>query len=126
MKIEILKCAVYCIVGAFIYAQFAENKPQFSSNQPEVSQLQQQDCQVIVKKVIKPNGEIDEITQFLASNRQKQEIKPVKINKNSFDLGLTSNKKAALELNINKWSYEALTDFNKDHTHIIKYKVLEF
>jgi hypothetical protein len=62
----------------------------------------------------------------LASNRQKQEIKPVKTNKNSFDLGLTSNKKAALELNINKWSYEVLTDFNKDHTHIIKYKVLEF
>jgi Holliday junction resolvase-like predicted endonuclease len=125
MKIEILKALISAVIGAFIYAQFAE-KPQSSSNQPQVSQLQQQDCQVIVKKVIKPNGEIDEITQFLASNRQKQEIKPVKTNKNSFDLGLTSNKKAALELNINKWSYEVLTDFNKDHTHIIKYKVLEF
>ena len=75
MKIEILKCAVYCIVGAFIYAQIAD-KPQPSSNQPQVSQLQSQDCQVIVKKVTKPDGSVDEITEFLSSQRQKQEVKP--------------------------------------------------
>jgi hypothetical protein len=125
MKIEILKALISAVIGAFIYAQFAE-KPQSSSNQPQVSQLQSQDCQVIVKKVTRPDGSVDEITEFLSSQRQKQEIKPESKKQFSLDLGIASNKKAALELQYNKFSYEVLTDFNKDHTHIIKYKVLEF
>ena len=125
MKIEILKALISAVIGAFIYAQFAD-KPQSSSNQPEVSQLQSQDCQVIVKKVTKPDGSVDEITEFLSSQRQKQEVKPESKKQFSLDLGIASNKKAALGLQYNKFSYEVLTDFNKDHAHIIKYKVLEF
>jgi hypothetical protein len=57
----------------FIYAQF---QPKPSSNEPQVSQVQMQDCQVVVKKVTKPDGSVDEVTQFLSSQRQKQEVKP--------------------------------------------------
>jgi hypothetical protein len=107
----------------FIYAQF---QPKPSSNEPQVGQLQMQDCQVVVKKVTKPDGSVDEVTQFLSSSKQSQQVKPESKKSLSLDVGLASNKKAAIELQYNKFSYEVLTDFNKDHTHIIKYKVLEF
>jgi hypothetical protein len=123
MKIEIVKYLLSALVGALIFAQF---QPKPSSNEPQVGQLQMQDCQVVVKKVTKPDGSIDEVTQFLSSSKQSQQVKPESKKSLSLDVGLASNKKAAIELQYNKFSYEVLTDFNKDHTHIIKYKVLEF
>jgi hypothetical protein len=119
MKIEIVKFIISALIGALVYAQF-----QPEPKKETIVQTQLQECKATIVKKTNPDGSVDEITEFYA--KQKQEQKPNKVNKFGLDLGLASNKKAAIELQYNKWSYEVLTDFNKDHTHVLKYKVLEF
>jgi hypothetical protein len=123
LKLELFKGCIFMLMGAYLCMRFSPSPEQ---SKPEVSQVQMQDCQVVVKKVTKPDGSVDEITQFLSSSKQSQQVKPESKKSLSLDVGLASSKKAAIELQYNKFSYEVLTDFNKDHTHIIKYKVLEF
>jgi hypothetical protein len=101
MKIKIAKYLLSALIGAFIFAQF-QPKP----NEQEVVQTQKQDCKIVVKKVTKPNGEVDEVTEFLSSNSQKQEIKP-KQKKNLYGLGLKheysfKNQSSSYEVSISR------------------------
>lgn len=125
LKLELFKACIFILIGVFLCKQFAP-QPKSSSNQPEISQVQMSDCQVIVKKVTKPDGSVDEVTEFLSSSKQKQEVSQKQDKSLSVLLGVATNKKAALEINYNKFSYEVLTDFNKNHVHVLKYKVIEF
>lgn len=101
LKIELFKAFAFILVGAFLWARFQpKNKPQ------EVAQVQQQqqECKVIVKKVTRPDGTVDEVTEFLAKNQQKQEQK-IEPKKNVYGLGLKreydfKNQKDLYELEI--------------------------
>lgn len=80
LKLELFKACIFMLIGAFLCKQF-EPKQEVK----EVSQSQESECKVIVKKVTKPDGTIDEVTEFLAKNSQKQVIK---VKKNKYLAGL--------------------------------------
>jgi hypothetical protein len=71
MKIEIVKACIFILIGAYLCARFMP----VDKVEPVVTQSQGQECKVIVKKVTKPDGTIDEVTEFLSSQSQKQEVK---------------------------------------------------
>jgi hypothetical protein len=98
LKLELLKACIFILIGAYLCKRF---QPETSPNQPVISQKQEQQCKVIIKKVTKPDGTINEVTEILSSQSQKQEvkIKPVKL----YGLGL----KREYDFKQQKDAYEA-------------------
>jgi hypothetical protein len=80
MKLEILKGCIFILVGAYLCARFM---PEPSSNQPVVSQSQSQDCKIVVKKEIKPDGSVSETTELFSSQASNQVVKPQSDKKHS-------------------------------------------
>jgi hypothetical protein len=72
MKIEILKALVFMACGGFLALRFApEPKPEVI-----VKQEQAQECKTTIVKRTNPDGSVDEVTEFIAKNKQAQEAKP--------------------------------------------------
>lgn len=125
MKIEIIKALGFMLVGAFIWAQFQpEPKTEIIAKQEQA-----QKCKAVITKKTNKDGSVDEVTEFLAEHwsSQKVERKDSKVErKNALFVGIGTNKKGTLDLNLDKYSHQIVTDGNKDHVYYFKYKVLEF
>lgn len=105
IKNELIKVCIFMLLGAYLCTVFIKK----DVKQPEITQKQEQkqDCKVIVKKITKPDGSVDEITEFLASSEQKQEqkVEPKKVNK--YFVGLSreynfKNQKEGYELHLGR------------------------
>lgn len=114
MKTEILKYSLAALIGAFIYAQFS---PTPSPQPPVVAQQQLSECQVIVKKTINPDGSVDEITEFLSKNSQKQEIKPqAKSEPKNYGIGVYNDKTLFGEVRLGRTDLFIIAESNlKEH-----------
>jgi hypothetical protein len=75
LKIELLKALFFTTLGAFLYSNYAP-KPE-SPNLPALEQKQVQECKATIKKRTNPDGSVDEIAEFLATNSQSQKAKPL-------------------------------------------------
>ena len=127
IKISLLTHVLALVVGALLWSKL---QPKPSSNQPEVSQKQEQaqECKVVTKIVTNKDGSKVESTEIVAKNTQSQEQKilQVEVKKNALFLGLATDKKASVNIVLDKWSHEVRTDLKKDHVYQLSYKVLEF
>jgi len=73
-----MKGCIFMLIGAFLCTHYAPTpKPEVQ----QVSQVQTSKCKVVTTK--RQNG--DEITEFLAENSQKQEIK---VNEKNHSIGI--------------------------------------
>jgi hypothetical protein len=73
LKIEALKACIFMLIGAFLFSNYAP-KPE-PPKLPEVKQEQQQACKATISKRTNPDGSIDEVAEFLATNSQSQALK---------------------------------------------------
>lgn len=72
LKLEVAKACIFMLIGAFLCKTLLPSpKPQEAA---KVQQEQKQDCKVIVKKIVKPDGTVSEETSVVASSSQKQEV----------------------------------------------------
>lgn len=73
-KLELLKACIFISIGAYLCIKFMPKpKPQ----EPKTVFVEQkQKCEVVVKKVTKPDGSIEESVSASASSDQKTEITP--------------------------------------------------
>ena len=98
IKIEILKACIFMLIGAFLCKHFNPSpKPQ----EPKIEQKQSSKCIATIKKITKPDGSIDEVTEFLSENSQDQKIKsqdskPV----HQYGIGLFNDKSLMVEARI--------------------------
>jgi hypothetical protein len=80
MKLEILKGCIFILIGAYLCKRFL---PDSSPNQPVVSQSQSQDCKIVIKKEIKPDGTVSRTTELFSSQASNQVVKPLNVKKHS-------------------------------------------
>lgn len=71
LKLELLKGLVFMVIGAYLAANYSPKPPAV------VLPVQKAICKAVIKKTIKPDGTVDEVTEFLAESSQKQSaVKP--------------------------------------------------
>ena len=129
IKIEAVKALLFTALGAFLFAKYSPKPEPKNQSGVEQNQLQMQDCKVVIKKVTNKDGSVDEVTEFLSNNSQKQSQKiqpPKPENQNKLFLGLGTEKKLTLDLQRGNIQHQIISDGNKDHSYYLKFKVLEF
>jgi hypothetical protein len=126
-KSNLIYFATGCII-MLVVAYLFMPQPEPPKAAVEQKQAQTQDCKAVFKRKVNPDGSVDEITEFLSNNSQKQEqsITPVKAKSVALLIGGSTSLKATVDLQLGKHSHQVLTDGVKDHVYIYKFKVLEF
>ena len=81
LSLELFKGCIFMLIGAYLCALYA---PKPEAPKAEIKQEQAAKCKATITKRQNADGSKDEITEFLAENTQKQEVKieskPVKKN----------------------------------------------
>jgi hypothetical protein len=98
------------------------------------TQGQSTNCKAIVSKKTHPDGSVDEVFEFLATNKQDQQQKakttPANQANNALFLGLGLKNDfkamAAAQLILSSSSIEIISDLKKDHSIFYKKEILRF
>jgi hypothetical protein len=119
MKIEtvsILKYILTALLSIFIYAQF---QPSPKAPEPIVKQEQDQECKTTIVKRTNPDGSVDEVTEFIAKNGQKQEIKPSPgVKQPNYGVGIYNDKTIFGEVRLGSTSLFLIGETNFQQARI--------
>ena len=88
IKLEVLKAALYLLIGAYLGVKFSPNQPPTNPTQPSISSNSK--CVATIKKHTNSDGTIDEVTEFLASHDTK--IQPPKLQKLGLGISLFTDR----------------------------------
>jgi len=114
LKVEFLKALVFVLIGAFLGQKFSP-KP------PPAKQAQTSKCVATIKKTTNPDGSVDEVTQFLAENSQRQESPPTSPPTDNFKLNIDSKLQIGAEANLFKNHWFGYRYDLKTHENIYQY-----
>lgn len=72
LVVELLKACIFILVGAYLFSKFSPAPKQ--QEQAKIAQDQRQKCEVVVRKITKPDGSVVETTKIEAEASQSQKV----------------------------------------------------